>query len=164
MRPIDLIVLHHSATPDGRVTTVADIDRWHAERGFRRDDLYRLRLNPQLRAIGYHHVIYVNGAIASGRAHEEVGAHARGHNANSIGVCLVGTDRFTPAQWASLRELVTLLREKFPGAAVAGHGSLSGAHTACPGFSVADWLAGGMNPLVPEHLLVPGAAARIEAA
>ena len=64
MRKIREIIIHCSATKEGRNFTVADIDRWHRERG--------------LRCIGYHFVIYRDGSIHVGRAIEEVGAHCKG--------------------------------------------------------------------------------------
>ena len=54
MRRIDEIILHSSATREGKDFTVADIDRWHRERGF--DE------------IGYHYVIYRDGSVHKGRA------------------------------------------------------------------------------------------------
>ena len=74
MRKIKEIIIHCSATKEGRNFTVADIDRWHRERG--------------MRCIGYHFVIYRDGSIHVGRAIEEVGAHCKGHNSVSIGVSL----------------------------------------------------------------------------
>lgn len=152
MRAVDLIVLHCSATPNGRHFSAADIDQWHLERGFRRQPAWLARQNPSLRAIGYHFVIYVNGAIASGRHLEEAGAHARGHNADSVGVCLVGTDRFTAAQWQAAAALVDRLLQTFPEAQVLGHRDLPSVRKLCPGFDVAAWLAADM--LAPAaHLL-----------
>jgi N-acetyl-anhydromuramyl-L-alanine amidase AmpD len=103
MRAVDLIVIHCSATPNGKPFTTADIDAWHHQRGFRRALDFRERQEMNLAAIGYHWVIYTNGAVANGRHLDEVGAHAKDHNLRSIGVCMIGSDRFTARQWASLR-------------------------------------------------------------
>lgn len=151
MRSITEIILHCSASPNGRWTTVADIDRWHRERGFRRDPAWQPRCNPALTSIGYHHVIYTNGAIATGRHHEETGAHARGYNANSIGVCLIGTDKFTAAQWQALKGLLEALKKLYPRAEVRGHNELPGVTKTCPGFSVAAWLLDMLH--VSDYLL-----------
>ena len=158
MRLINCIVIHCTATPNGRWTTVADIDRWHMQRGFRREPVPRNAFNPALMAIGYHHVIYANGAIATGRSHAEVGAHAIGHNANSLGLALVGTDKFSAAQWVALRELIQALTQPrgsrpamYPEARIVGHRDLPNVNKLCPGFSVANWLAAGMEP--PAHHL-----------
>lgn len=76
MRKIKEIIIHCSATKEGRDYTIADIDRWHRDRGFF--------------CIGYHFVIYRDGSIHVGRSVEEVGAHCRGHNLVSIGICYIG--------------------------------------------------------------------------
>lgn len=169
MRPINLIVIHCTASPNGRWTTAADIDAWHKARGFRREPPARLQFNPALMSIGYHHVIYTNGAIATGRSHDEIGAHTTGHNANSLGIAVVGTDRFTAAQWKSLRELVNALTQqqgqrpaRYPNARIVGHRDLSPDKNGngvvepqewlktCPGFDVATWRRGGMEPLTNQ--------------
>lgn len=105
---------------------------------------YRKRQNRRLAAIGYHFLIYTNGGIATGRHLEEVGAH--GHNHNSIGVCLVGRDQFTPEQWEMLRANVWAMERKFPGLRVIGHREVNPKKT-CPGFDVQAWRAGEMAPL-----------------
>ena len=117
MRSINLIVIHCSATPNGDglfrnwpgqpLQTPADvIDGWHRERGFKRTAPEAKTFNPHLRHIGYHFVIACNGAVFTGRSLEEPGAHAQGFNARSIGICLTGTDHFTPAQWEALAALL----------------------------------------------------------
>ena len=73
MRKITEIIVHCSATPEGKDYTVQDIDRWHRARGFK--------------CIGYHYVIYRDGSIHNGRPVEQTGAHCQKHNANSIGIC-----------------------------------------------------------------------------
>lgn len=129
MRHINEIIIHCSATPEGRDYTVADIDRWHKARGWR--------------GIGYHYVIYRDGSVHAGRPVEQIGAHCTGHNANSIGICYIGgvaadgktpKDTRTPAQRIALRELVEELRAKYPGATVHGHREF--ASKACPSFDV----------------------------
>lgn len=157
MRPIKLIVIHCTASPNGRWTTTADIDSWHKQRGFRREPPARLAFNPELMSIGYHHVIYTNGAIATGRAHAEIGAHAAGHNAESLGIALVGTDRFSLQQWDSLCGLINALTQqqgmnpaRYPNARIVGHRDLPNVHKACPGFDVATWRRGGMEPLADQ--------------
>ncbi len=176
-RPIRLITLHCSASPNeatlfrGRFGTpgfrdpVMEIDLWHQVRGFHRDTYWRGRKNPQLQAIGYHFVIARNGALFTGRHEEEIGAHATGWNTPSLGLCLVGTDQFTELQWLQLKATLTGLAKRYevplvaPGLlvqdkkgivrmpGVCGHRDLPGVAKSCPGFSVADWLAGGLAPL-----------------
>ena len=129
MRQIKEIILHCSATAEGRDYTVADIDRWHKARGWR--------------GIGYHYVIYRDGSVHPGRPVEQIGAHCTGHNANSIGICYIGglaadnktpKDTRTPAQIQALRDLVGELKKKYPGARVHGHNEF--AAKACPSFDV----------------------------
>lgn len=115
MRAIDLIIVHCTATPAGRPVSVADVDRWHRERGFD--------------GIGYHYLIGLDGTVHAGRGIERAGAHCLGRNARSIGVCYVGgldadmkpCDTRTPAQRRALVELLTRLRRQFPGAVIRGH-------------------------------------------
>lgn len=173
MRPINLIVIHCSASPNGDSlfrgspgtpgfqTPVIAINAWHRARGFKRDTIACARFNPTLDAIGYHYVIYRNGAISSGRDETEVGAHVTGFNQRSLGICLVGTDKFRTAQWNALRDLVAALKKRYPEARLVGHRDLSPDQNhngiverfewlkTCPGFDVATWLSGGMAPM-PE--------------
>ena len=129
MRKITEIIIHCSATPSGVDYTVADIDRWHRQRGYNK--------------IGYHYVIYRDGTIHNGRPVEEIGAHCRGHNPHSIGVCYIGgldadtlepADTRTPEQCKALKELVSQLKQQYPGATVHGHNEF--ANKACPCFQV----------------------------
>lgn len=130
-RTINKIIVHCSATPEGKDFTVKDIDRWHRQRGFS--------------GIGYHAVVYRNGSVEWGRPIPKVGAHCTGHNANSIGVCYIGgvasdgktpKDTRTPEQKQSLRELISYLHERFPNATVHGHYEF--ANKACPSFKICD--------------------------
>lgn len=166
MRSINLIVIHCSASPNGRPVTIETIDAWHAKRGFKRDPRLIGYNMPQLKHIGYHFVVHHNGNVLIGRGLREIGAHVRGHNARSIGVCMIGTDKFSVAQWDSLRGNVSGLLKQFPGARVCGHRDLSpdidGDGTVepnewlktCPGFSVSAWMARGMVPN-PRHIYEP---------
>lgn len=128
MRRINEIIVHCSATKEGRDYTVADIDKWHKRNGWE--------------GIGYHFVVYRDGTIHSGRPVERAGAHCRGHNANSIGVCYIGgldaagnaKDTRTAEQCKSLRVLINRLLEKYPKATVHGHCEF--AAKACPCFDV----------------------------
>lgn len=169
MRPINLIIIHCSASPNGQSlfagragepgfkTPAEVIDGWHAARGFHRADGWRQKQNPMLAALGYHFLIYLDGAIATGRHLEEVGAHAAGFNQKSIGICLIGTDRYTARQWTSLKFLVEAMQKKFEGARVVGHRDLAPDQNkngivepfewlkTCPGFDVAAWRSAGME-------------------
>lgn len=133
-RAIDKIIIHCTATPEGREVTVADIDRWHRQRGFR--------------CIGYHFVVGLDGRVATGRPVDEAGAHCSGHNATSIGVVYVGgldvagnpLDTRTPAQRRALVELINKLVMEYPQARVHGHRDF--AAKACPCFDATREYAG----------------------
>ena len=106
----------------------------HRQRGFLR--------------IGYHFVIRRDGHIEKGRPVADVGAHVEGHNANSIGVCMVGgltpdmkpQNNYTPQQWGTLIALVKSLKQDYPAAAVVGHRDIPNVHKDCPCFDVKTWL------------------------
>lgn len=127
MRKIDKIIVHCTATPEGREVSVADIDRWHRKRGFAR--------------IGYHYVVGLDGSIHKGREENAVGAHCKGQNSNSIGVVYVGgmskdmkraIDTRTEAQRKSLMKLISELKNRYKGATV--HSHYEYAVKACPCF------------------------------
>lgn len=128
MRKIDKIIIHCSATPEGKPFTVADIDRWHRDRGWQ--------------GIGYHYVVYLDGSIHKGRSEEIIGAHCSGQNAHSIGICYIGgldasgkaKDTRTPAQRKALHELVSDLKTRYPAATIHGHNEF--ANKDCPCFNV----------------------------
>lgn len=141
MARINKLVIHCSATT-AKMTDVdaAWIDREHRKRGWAK--------------IGYHYVIRRDGALEPGRALEEIGAHARGHNAYSIGICMVGgldaglkpENNFTPEQWATLASLVGELHRRYPKAEVLGHRDLPKVAKACPCFDVKPWFAKAFLP------------------
>jgi len=145
-RRINQIIIHCSATPNGRWTTVDDINRWHRDRGFQRQSVFLALQQKQLEHIGYHFVIYTNGAVAIGRHLDEVGAHARGLNRTSIAICMVGLDQYSRRQWESLRYLCNWLPTVYPDAKLVGHNSLNKNKT-CPGFDVQAWVANEFAPL-----------------
>ena len=127
MRRITEIIVHCSATPEGRPHTVGEIRAWHKQRGFK--------------DIGYHYVIYLDGSIHAGRDESVIGAHCTGHNRYSIGVCYIGgmtkdmkaaKDTRTDAQKKSLLQLLRQLKKKYPQAKIYGHRNF--AAKACPSF------------------------------
>lgn len=134
------IVIHYSATPVENDVTSDDIDRWHRARGWRE--------------IGYHYYIRKDGRVEHGRdlsqrGRFEVGAHSKGENDQSIGICYeggvrraapnVGFDSRTPAQTKAMIALIDTLMDRFPGAVVEGHRDMPGAATQCPGFDARAW-------------------------
>ena len=126
-RRIKEIIVHCSATREGRDYTVEDIRRWHKQRGFN--------------DIGYHYVIYRDGTIHNGRDVDLIGAHCTNHNANSIGICYIGgckydgltpKDTRTDAQKETLLTILRELKKKYPYARIHGHRDF--ANKACPSF------------------------------
>lgn len=128
-RPIKRIIIHCSATPEGKDFTVADITRWHKERGYA--------------TIGYHYVIYRDGTIHEGRDINLTGAHTEDYNTGSIGICYIGgcdtngktaKDTRTNTQKAALFTLLVQLRKLYPTATIHGHREF--AKKDCPSFDV----------------------------
>lgn len=93
------IILHCSATPNGRPLSIEEVRVWHTARGFVGPD----GISGTEDDAGYHLLIDVDGRVDNGRGLNQVGAHCEGENHDSIGICLVGTDRFTRAQFNALR-------------------------------------------------------------
>jgi len=129
MRSITHIVIHCTATPEGREHTAAEIRSWHLAKGWK--------------DIGYHYVVKLDGSVESGRPVSEQGAHVKGHNATTIGVVYVGgmdkgmkepKDTRTEAQKDTLRVLLTELKKDYPHAQILGHNDFPGVAKACPSF------------------------------
>ena len=106
MRELKRIIIHCTATPEGKHFDVATIRRWHVkDRGWK--------------DIGYHYVIYLDGSVHEGRPVEQAGAHTSGHNADSIGIVYVGgcdakmkaKDTLNEAQETAMVNLIKALRE-----------------------------------------------------
>ncbi|AUZ85799.1 N-acetylmuramoyl-L-alanine amidase [Methylophaga nitratireducenticrescens] len=159
---IDTVIIHCAAIPNGRGDTIEDIDRWHHDRNFKRHSDARLgesvweskpytMKQPHLRSVGYHVVVHANGGQAIGRCLTETGAHAKNYNATSIGICMMGTDKFSLAQWQSLKSVVQGFQTLFDELTIVGHRDVD-PHKTCPGFDVSAWLDGGMQPL-ENHIL-----------
>jgi N-acetylmuramoyl-L-alanine amidase len=142
----DFIVIHCTATPEGRQFTVPEITAMHKARGFS--------------TIGYHYLIGVNGETWPGRSPDNsIGAGVAGHNYNTLHVSYVGgvdargnpKDTRTAAQKAAMKKLVAELQAKYPHALVLGHRDLSPDKDhdgvvepsewvkACPCFSARTW-------------------------
>lgn len=130
MRKIDEIIIHCTATKEGVNVTPSQIKQWHLERGFS--------------DIGYHYVITIDGRIHPCRPDNKPGAHTKGHNKYSIGICYVGgldpngnpKDTRTDAQRDSLLRLLRQLKGIYRDATIHGHREF--ANKACPCFDVAN--------------------------
>lgn len=128
-RNISLIVLHCSATRVNQNFTIEQLEACHKARGFQ--------------TVGYHYYITKDGTLYPGRPESQMGAHAKGFNAHSIGICYEGglspsgciADTRTPAQKAAMASLIADLRRRYPTIrTVLGHRDLPGVQKACPCF------------------------------
>ncbi len=128
-REIKMLVIHCSATRCNVPFTVSQLEQCHRDRGFD--------------GIGYHFYITRDGAVHATRPLEKIGAHAKGFNLHSIGICYEGgldadgkpADTRTWQQRDSMNDLVFALCKTFPEVKVLGHYQLSAdIHKACPCF------------------------------
>lgn len=114
-RAMDTIVIHCSATKEGKDYSIEDIKKWHLQRGFK--------------DVGYHFVIKLDGTIEIGRPLDKIGAHVANHNTNTIGICYIGglsknnkaKDTRTDEQKESLLNLITILKSFIPIKEIKGH-------------------------------------------
>tara|TARA_R110002049_G_scaffold103044_2_gene249194 strand:+ start:521 stop:1096 length:576 start_codon:yes stop_codon:yes gene_type:complete len=136
MRDINKIIIHCSATREGQDFDVETIRDWHVNgRGWS--------------DIGYHYLIRLNGDLETGRSIDKVGAHCKGHNKDSIGICYVGgveedgktpKDTMTAEQEKSMREIIFALRiVQDKNITIHGHNEFSS--KACPSFTVSEKFA-----------------------
>ena len=138
MRKITKIIVHCSATPEGRDVSVETIRGWHVnERGWS--------------DIGYHFIIGLDGEVHEGRPIENTGAHCKGENYCSIGICYIGgmdkemkdwKDTRTPEQIEAIEDFLLCLKDQYPSARIYGHRDFS--KKACPSYDAKeeyDWIS-----------------------
>jgi len=136
------VVLHCSASGFGNAALIA---KWHTvERGWS--------------GIGYHYVV-LNGWISSTRYHpsfdghietgrpldndpfissDEIGAHVKGHNRDSAGICLIGdSGDFTAKQLTGALRCVQLLEQQFGEIELVQHSDLYPKKPDCAGIDMA---------------------------
>jgi len=127
MRLVNEIIVHCSATREGQQITVDTIRDWHLAKGWN--------------DIGYHFYIDLDGTINKGRDIDKMGAHCKGHNRNSIGICYCGgvdsdgktpKDTRTQEQKDSLLNVLKTLKAMYPEAVIYSHNEF--ANKACPSF------------------------------
>lgn len=137
-RKINLIVVHCSATRCNSTYTVQQLYHDHVE------------VN-HWRYIGYHYYIRKDGRVEETRPLERMGAHAKGYNAHSVGICYEGgldehgcpADTRTPEQVAAMARLIVQLHQQIPDIdQIIGHRDLPGVQKACPCFDASSlqWL------------------------
>lgn len=128
MRDIDYIVIHCAATKPSMDVPIERVKKWHLDRGWS--------------DIGYHYYITRDGEIHKGRKLSTIGAHVRGYNSKSIGICYEGginesgepEDNRTKEQKKSLLKVVQILKFVFSNAIVQGHRDFPNVNKACPSF------------------------------
>ena len=131
MRTINKIIVHCSATQEGRDLDAAEINKWHLKRGWN--------------GIGYHYVVLLDGTIEYGRSIYKQGAHVKGENEGSIGICYIGgvesergsngkwiaKDTRTPEQKESLLLLLKTLKKMHSKATIHGHNEFAAKSCQC---------------------------------
>jgi len=122
MRNINKVVVHCSDSDYPQHDNVETIYKWHVdERGWS--------------DIGYHFVITKDGKINLCRPIPEIGSHCKGHNSNSIGICLTGQKVFSSLQFDALDHLLRQIMDVYPEVDVCTHHHLNDAKT-CPNFDL----------------------------
>lgn len=114
---INMIVLHHA---EASSCTAQQIHAWHIANGWS--------------GFGYHFFINKKGEIFRGRPENVIGAHAKGHNSNSIGICFEGAynKQIMPEEQIKAgQELISYLKKKYNIFSIKKHSDLC--ETDCPG-------------------------------
>jgi N-acetylmuramoyl-L-alanine amidase len=122
---IKLLVVHCSDTENNKNIDVTDIHKMHLNFGWD--------------GIGYHKVILRSGKIENGRPEYWIGAHVKGKNEFSLGVCLIGRDNFTKKQFISLENILKKWKLLYPNAVIVGHRDTGKTKKTCPNFDVITW-------------------------
>ncbi|MDA9165692.1 N-acetylmuramoyl-L-alanine amidase [Alphaproteobacteria bacterium] len=122
---ISLLVVHCSDTPNNINLSAIDIHEMHLGFGWN--------------GIGYHKIIKRSGKIENGRPEYWVGAHVKGKNDISLGVCLIGRDNFTKNQFKSLELVLKKWKKLYPTAKIVGHKDTGNTKKTCPNFDLLSW-------------------------
>ena len=123
---IEMLVVHCSDTDDKQNLNASDIHNMHLNFGWD--------------GIGYHKVICRSGKIENGRPEYWVGAHVKGKNTISLGVCLIGRNKFTKKQFISLKYILKNWKSAYPKAKIIGHCDTEKTNKTCPNFDVKSWI------------------------
>jgi N-acetylmuramoyl-L-alanine amidase len=122
---INTIVIHCSDTPDNKNISAKEIHEMHLKFGWN--------------GIGYHKVICRNGVIQNGRPEYWIGAHAKGVNQSSLGVCLIGRSQFSNEQFNSLKKIIIGWKSVYNISKILGHYEAVNTRKTCPNFDVKKW-------------------------
>ena len=126
-KKISLLIVHCSDTPN----IYADqVDAKH---------IHNMHLDFGWDGIGYHKIICRNGTVENGRPEYWVGAHVKGKNKISLGVCLIGQNNFTNQQFVSLEKILIKWKVTYPDAKIIGHRDSTKTDKTCPNFDVINW-------------------------
>lgn len=163
MERVDTLIIHCSATPEGRDVRAKDIDAMHRQKGWA--------------MIGYHYVVCLDGTVEEGRPEYMEGAHCSNpdsegvsYNKHSLGICYIGgvdkngraKDTRTEAQKRALRELVERLCRKYNILEVLGHRDTSPDRDGdgqvepwewtkqCPSFDVREEYSSFLKPIIVQ--------------
>lgn len=123
---IKLLVVHCSDHDDSQKVTARDIHEMHLKFGWN--------------GIGYHKIINRSGKVENGRPEYWIGAHVKGKNNISLGVCLIGRNKFTKKQFISLERVLKKWKSLYPKAKIVGHKDTGNTHKTCPNFDVKTWV------------------------
>ena len=124
-KKISLLVVHCSDTPNNQNLSAIDVHKMHLSFGWD--------------GIGYHKIIKRSGKIENGRPEYWIGAHVKGKNDISLGVCLIGRDDFTKNQFKSLERVLQKWKKLYPNAKIVGHKDTGDTKKTCPNFDVLIW-------------------------
>ena len=124
-KKINLLVVHCSDTPNNQNLSAIDIHKMHLSFGWD--------------GIGYHKIIKRSGKIENGRPEYWIGAHVKGKNDISLGVCLIGKDTFTKNQLIALERILKKWKKTYPYAKIVGHKDTGNTRKTCPNFDVISW-------------------------
>ena len=127
VKNIKYLVVHCSDTPDNSIVSVNDIHKMHLNFGWN--------------GIGYHKIITRDGSIHNGRPEFWIGAHTKGINKISLGVCLIGRNNFLTNQFDSLEKVLIEWKIKYKNAKILGHKDAIKTKKTCPNFDVQSWCA-----------------------
>lgn len=148
MRNIRKLVIHCDASRPSNDFDIEDIRRMHKGKPNYYND------------VGYHWFIKRDGTLQKGRDESVTGAHVRGHNWYSIGICMAGglnqetwkpEDNYTDEQYATLIALLLDLSLKYPDAEVLGHRDFRGVRKECPCYDVIPWWAGVLEDIFKDE-------------
>lgn len=124
-KEIKLLVVHCSDTKNSSNLDATDIHKMHLNFGWD--------------GIGYHKIITRSGKVENGRPEYWIGAHVKGKNKISLGVCLIGRDSFTKKQFISLERVLKKWKNIYPSAKIVGHKDTGNTKKTCPNFNVQTW-------------------------